>query len=62
MIFFYIYCLFFSLDGSKFPHPNHGLKFSTLDAKIVATEATFMMCDRMLPKFLLSHRTKIIPT
>ncbi len=43
--FFSIYCLLFSFDGSEFPHPNHGLKFLALDAKMVATEATFTMCE-----------------
>jgi len=42
--FFSIYCLLFCLDGSKFPHPNHGLKFPALDAKMTATQAMFMMC------------------
>jgi hypothetical protein len=37
--------MFFFLDGSKFPHPNHGLKFPALDAKMAAMEATFMMCS-----------------
>jgi ATP-dependent DNA helicase PIF1 len=43
--FFSIYCLLFSRDGSKFPHPNHGLKFPTLDAKMATTEATFTTCS-----------------
>jgi hypothetical protein len=42
--FFSIYRLFFCLDGSKFPHPNHGLKFPALDAKMIATQAMFMTC------------------
>jgi len=35
---------FFSFDGLGFSHPNHGLKFLALDAKMVAMEATFTMC------------------
>jgi hypothetical protein len=43
--FFFIYCLLFCLDGSKFPHPYHGLKFPALDVKMIVTQALFMMCD-----------------
>jgi hypothetical protein len=36
--------LYFLL-GSEFPHPNHGLKFPALDAKMATIEAKFMTCD-----------------
>jgi hypothetical protein len=42
---FSIYCLLFFLDGSEFPHPNHGLKFLALDVKMAAMEITFMTCS-----------------
>ncbi len=41
---FFFISLLFCFDGSKFPHPNHGLKFPTLDAKMTATQAMFMTC------------------
>jgi hypothetical protein len=42
--FFSMYCLFFFLDGLEFPHPNHGLKFPALDAKMATTKAMFTTC------------------
>jgi len=30
--------------GMEFPHPNQGLKFLALDAKMDAMEVMFMMC------------------
>jgi hypothetical protein len=31
--------------SSEFPHPNHRLKFITLDAKMATMEITFTTCD-----------------
>jgi hypothetical protein len=39
---FSIYCMFFSLNESEFPHPNHELKFP---AKMAATKAAFTTCN-----------------
>jgi hypothetical protein len=36
--------ILYLLLGSKFPHPNHRLKFLALDAKMAAMEATFTTC------------------
>jgi hypothetical protein len=47
---FSISCLLFSFNGSEFLHPNHGLKFPALDAKMAATEATFTTPSPLPPK------------
>jgi hypothetical protein len=31
--------------STEFPHPNHKLKFPALNVKMVAIEATLMMCN-----------------
>jgi hypothetical protein len=62
---FFISCLLSFLNGSKFPHPNHRLKFFTLDEKWLQWKLRSQCAvveNKMLPKFLLSHRTKIVPT